>query len=102
MPDLIEQNAPLLVAALMANLAKSSVTYTREVGGSSTLAAIISDPQPAESAYPGKTTIAKFAKSDMAFTPTEGDTVAIESVDYTVFDVKERKIGLWVCALRKK
>lgn len=103
MPDQIAAAAPILVGALRDNLGTEGITYSPVTGGSySGLVGIVSDPLPPEAALPGGTTILKLVKTDLAVTPAQGDVVTIDSSDYRVLDVKERKIGLWVLALRKK
>ena len=103
MPDQIAAAAPVLVQALLDNLGTEGITYSPAAGGSySDLVGIVSDPLPPEATFPGGTTILKLAKADIAFIPVQGDIVTIDSTDYRVVDVKERKIGLWVLALRKK
>ena len=70
------------------------VTYVHKPSGTSaTVTAMLSDPSPEESAFPGKTVIAEILRADLSIEPIEGDEVTIGSDVYFCFDVKSDSVG---------
>lgn len=101
--DILTDALPELLKAAFGD----SITYTHKPGNTAqTVTAIASDPDPAEPAYPGSTSILDILRSDLDPAAAQGDEIAWGSTTYTVVDVKADKIGpsgLFVrLALRKK
>ena len=78
-----------------------AITYTPSGNTPVEITAIISDPAPPEAGYPGNVTLAEVLLSDLAATPTQGDGLTFNGVNFVVFDVKTDSIGFAKLALQK-
>ena len=80
-----------------------TVTYLHSSNSSTqSITAILSDPIPSESTFPGATTIAEVVVADLTIPPARNDEIHYGGVQYLVFDLRVDEIGLALLGLRKK
>lgn len=80
-----------------------TVTYKHYADSSTeTVTAILSDPIPSESTFPGANTIAEVVVVDLTLPPARNDEIHYGGVEYLVFDLRVDEIGFALLGLKRK
>lgn len=80
-----------------------AVTYKHYSNSTTeTVTAILSDPIPSESTFPGANTIAEVVVADLTLPPARNDEIHYGGVEYLVFDLRVDEIGFALLGLKRK